>query len=62
MIVLGEKLGTDPWISQLSCCGFGRESFFSGAVTLLNSVDDYVKDWYALTAWDTYGMGPYVDW
>jgi hypothetical protein len=48
--VLGEKLGTDPWIGQPVCCGLCREPFFSGAVTLLNSVDDYVKDCYVLTA------------
>jgi hypothetical protein len=26
-----------------------REPFFSGAVALLNSIDDYTKDCYALT-------------
>jgi hypothetical protein len=26
-----------------------REPFFSGAVALLNSVDDYVKGWYMWT-------------
>jgi hypothetical protein len=40
---LREKLGMDPWIGQPSCCGLGRKPFFSGAVGLLNSVDDYVK-------------------
>jgi hypothetical protein len=34
----------------------------SGAVALLNSVDDYVKGCYALTAWDTYGQASYTDW
>jgi hypothetical protein len=43
MVVLGEKLGMDPWIGQSSCCGLGREPFFSGAIALLNSVDDYAK-------------------
>jgi hypothetical protein len=28
MVGLGEKLGTDPWIGQPSCCGFGQEPFF----------------------------------
>jgi hypothetical protein len=28
----GEKLGTDPWVGQLTCCGLCQESFFSGAV------------------------------
>jgi hypothetical protein len=46
----GEKLDMDPWISQPLCCELCRELFFSGAVTLLNSVDDYTKGCYALTA------------
>jgi hypothetical protein len=46
----GEKLGMDPWIGQLACCGLCQEPFFSGAVTLLNSVDDFVKDCYMWTA------------
>jgi hypothetical protein len=49
MDVLGEKFSTDPQIGQPSCCGLGREPFFSGEVALLNSVDDYVKGCYALT-------------
>jgi hypothetical protein len=49
MVVLGEKLGTDPRIGQPSCCGLGREPIFLGAVALLNSIDDYVKGCYALT-------------
>jgi hypothetical protein len=40
---LGEKLGTDTQIGRPSCCGLGREPFFSGAVTLFNYVDDYAK-------------------
>jgi hypothetical protein len=43
-----EKLGTDSWISQSVCCVLCREPFFSGAVALLNSVDDYAKGCYAL--------------
>jgi hypothetical protein len=38
-----EKLGMNPRIGQPSCCGLCQESFFSGAVALLNSVDDYAK-------------------
>jgi hypothetical protein len=58
----GEKLGTNPRIGQTSCCGLCRDPFFSGAVTLLNSVDDCVKDCYMWTMWDTFGLGPYTDW
>jgi hypothetical protein len=59
--VLGLKLGMDPWIGQSSCCRLGREPFFSGAVVLLNSIDDYVKGCYARTTQDTYGRGSYAD-
>jgi hypothetical protein len=45
----GENLGTDPWIGQQACCGLCREPFFSGAVALLNSVDDYAKGCYMWT-------------
>jgi hypothetical protein len=44
-----EKLDTNLQIDQLSCCGLCWEPFFSGAVVLLNSVNDYVKGCYALT-------------
>jgi hypothetical protein len=37
-------------------------AFFSGVVTLLNSVDDYMKGCYMWTTWDTYGLGPYMGW
>jgi hypothetical protein len=40
----GEKLGTDPWIGQPSCCGFCQEPFF-----LSTTIDDFVKGCYALT-------------
>jgi hypothetical protein len=43
LTIVGEKLGTDPWISQLACCGLCRELFFSGAVDLFKSVDDCAK-------------------
>jgi hypothetical protein len=39
-----------------------REPFFSGAVALLNSVDDYMKGCYMWTMCDTYGPRPYTDW
>jgi hypothetical protein len=44
-----EKLGTDPWIDQSSCCGLCREPFFSGAVALSTVVDNFMKGFYALT-------------
>jgi hypothetical protein len=49
LAVVGEKLGTDPWIGQLACCGLCREPFFSGVVDLFKSVDDCAKDCYMLT-------------
>jgi hypothetical protein len=48
--VLGEQLGMDPQIGQSVCCELCQELFFSGAVTMLNSVDDCAKGCYALTA------------
>jgi hypothetical protein len=45
-----EKLGMDPQINQSACCRLCREPFFSGAVVLLNSIDDYMKVCYALIA------------
>jgi hypothetical protein len=35
MAGLGEKLGMDPQIGQLVCCGLCQELFLSGAVVLL---------------------------
>jgi hypothetical protein len=43
MVVVGEKLGMDPWIGQPTCRGLGREPFFLGAVALSNVIDDSVK-------------------
>jgi hypothetical protein len=43
LVFVGEKLGTNPRISQPACCGLCRERFFSGAVDLFKSVDDYAK-------------------
>jgi hypothetical protein len=57
-----EKLGMNLWIGQPSCYGLCQEPFFSGAVALSIVVDDFVKGCYALTVWDTYGLGPYADW
>jgi hypothetical protein len=51
----------DPLISQPMCCRSGWKPFFSGAVALLNSVDDYVKDCYTRTVQDTYSRGSYAD-
>jgi hypothetical protein len=50
MVGWREKLCMDLWIGQPSCYELGQEPFFWGAVALLNSVDDYVKGWYVLTA------------
>jgi hypothetical protein len=43
MATLGEKLGIDPRIGQPLRCGSGCEPFFSGAVALPNTIDNYVK-------------------
>jgi hypothetical protein len=62
MAALGEKLGTDPQIDHPSCCRLCQEPFFSAAVTLSIVVNNFVKGCYALTTWDTYGLGPYAYW
>jgi hypothetical protein len=49
MVVLGEKMGTNPRIGQSSCCGLGQEPFFLGTVALSIPVNDFVKGCYALT-------------
>jgi hypothetical protein len=49
LVVVGEKLGTDPWISQPAYCGLCKEPFFLGAVDLLKSIDDCMKGCYTLT-------------
>jgi hypothetical protein len=49
MVVLGEKLATDPRIGQLTWCGLGREPFFSEAVALSIAVDDFAKGFYMWT-------------
>jgi hypothetical protein len=45
----GEKLGTNPWIGQLWCCGLYQEPFFSIAVGVSIAVDDFAKGCYVLT-------------
>jgi hypothetical protein len=62
LAVVGEKLNTDPWIRRPSSCGLCRKPFFLGAVDLYKSVKDFATGCYVLTAWDTYDLGPYVDW
>jgi hypothetical protein len=57
----GEKLGTDPRIGQPACCGLCREPFFSGAVALLNSVDDCVKHCHVRGLSARSVRGAYVD-
>jgi hypothetical protein len=49
LAVIGEKLGTNIWIGQSSCCGLGWKPFFSGVVDLFKSIDDYAKGCYVLT-------------
>jgi hypothetical protein len=46
LAVMGEKLGMDPQIGQPTCYGLCRELFFSGAVDLFKSIDDFMKDCY----------------
>jgi hypothetical protein len=58
----GEKVGTDPWIGQPTCCGLCREHFFSGAVTLLNSVGDCAKGCHVRGLPTGCVHGAYVDW
>jgi hypothetical protein len=49
LTIVEEKLGTDPWIGQPSCCGSGWQPLFSVVVDLFESVDNYVKSCYART-------------
>jgi hypothetical protein len=43
MAALGLKLGTNPWIGQPACCALCREPFFSGAMAMTITVDDFAK-------------------
>jgi hypothetical protein len=61
LVVVRAKLGMDPRIIQSSTCGLCRETF-SWPIDLYKSVDNFAKGCYALTVWDTYGLGPYVEW
>jgi hypothetical protein len=49
LVVVGEKLSTNPRIGQSSCCRLRREPFFSGAMDLFKFVDNYAKGCYAWT-------------
>jgi hypothetical protein len=60
-VVVGEKLSTNPQISQSTCRGLCREPFLSGVVDLFKSVHDCVKGCYIWTTWDTYSRGSYAD-
>jgi hypothetical protein len=62
LATMGEKLGIDPRTSQPMYYRLGQEPFFSGAVDLFKSIDDYMKGCYVLTEWDMYGLDPYADW
>jgi hypothetical protein len=50
MAILGEKLGTDLQIGQLTCFGLCQGPFFLGAVALSIAIDNFQKGCYALTA------------
>jgi hypothetical protein len=62
LVGVREKLDTDPWIGQPTCWRLCREPFFSGAVGSVQTCWWLAKGCYVLTAWDTYGMGPYAIW
>jgi hypothetical protein len=40
----------DQWIGQPSCCRLGQDPFFSRAVALSITADDFVKGCYTWTA------------
>jgi hypothetical protein len=61
LVGLGEKLGMNPLIRQLTCWGLCQEPFFSGAMTSIQIYRWLVKGCYALTTQDTYGLGPYTN-
>jgi hypothetical protein len=54
-------MGTHRSVSRRAGNVVGN-SFFSGAVTLSNSVDDFMKGCYMWTMWDMYGQWSYVNW
>jgi hypothetical protein len=59
---VGEKLDGDPQIGQPACWGCSQNSFFLGVVGSVQNCWRLTKGCYALTAWDTYSLGPYMDW
>jgi hypothetical protein len=61
-VVVREKLGTDPRISQSACCGLCQEPFFLGAVDLFKSVDDCAKGYHVRGLPTVSIRRAYVDW
>jgi hypothetical protein len=49
-------------VGRSACWGLCREPFFSGAVGSIQICRWLTKGCYALSTWDTYGLGPYADW
>jgi hypothetical protein len=62
MTVVEEKLGMDQRIGQSVCCGLGRKPFFSGAVALSNTVDDFIKGCHVRGLLAKSVRVVYVDW
>jgi hypothetical protein len=59
---LVEKLGTNMWIGQPTCCVLCREPFFLGAVALSIIVDDFVKGCHVCGLPVGSVRGAYMDW
>jgi hypothetical protein len=62
LAVMGEKLGTGPWIRQSACYGLCQKPFFSGAVNLLKSVDDCAKGYHVRGQPVGNVRQAYIDW
>jgi hypothetical protein len=62
MAVLGEKLGTDPWIGQPTCSRLCREPFFLVGVALSIAIDDFMKGCHIRELHTGSVRGVYVDW
>jgi hypothetical protein len=62
LTVVREKLGTDPRIGRLACCGLCQEPFFSGAVDLFKFVDDCMKGCHVRGPPTGSVRRTYVDW
>jgi hypothetical protein len=58
----GEKLGTDPRISQPTCCGLCREPFFSGVVGSVQIYRHPVKGCHVRRLLARSVRRTYVDW